>query len=52
MCKSICATYIDIVLIRPIHRDDNGTISFEELKEVFNSSVAEDSIPFSFDWYV
>jgi hypothetical protein len=32
------------------YRDDNGEISFDELKQVFSENVGADAIPFNFDW--
>lgn len=32
--------------------DSSGTISFEEFKNVFSSSLGSDGIPFDFDWYI
>lgn len=32
--------------------DASGTISFDELKNVFTANVGPDAIPFNFDWCV
>ena len=33
-------------------RDESGTISYDEFKNVLNANVGPDAIPFDFDWYV
>lgn len=32
-------------------RDNSGTITYDEFKNVFKATLAEDSIPFDFDGY-
>ena len=32
-------------------RDESGTISYDEFKNVLNANVGPDAIPFDFDWY-
>ena len=32
-------------------RDESGTISYDEFKNVFNANIGPDAIPFDFDWY-
>lgn len=31
-------------------RDESGTISYDEFKNVFNANIGPDAIPFDFDW--
>ena len=32
-------------------RDNSGTITYDEFKNVFKGTLSEDSIPFDFDGY-
>ena len=36
---------------RGLCRDESGTISYDEFKNVFNANIGSDAIPFDFDWY-
>lgn len=32
-----------------LHRDNSGTITYDEFKNVFNANIGPDAIPFDFD---
>lgn len=39
-------------LVFSIARDNSGTITYDEFKEVFKANVGPDAVPFNFDGYV
>jgi hypothetical protein len=47
LCRVVCA---GLTPAHSLNRNEDGTISFDELKDVFATNVGEDTIPFNFDW--
>ena len=41
---------LKMLIITMMRRDESGTITFDEFKNVFSSNLGPDSIPFDFNW--
>ena len=53
VCVSSCLYTSQRLLTLPsLHRDNSGTITYDEFKKVFQANIGPDAIPFDFEWYV
>ena len=52
MCECGVTRGLGAQLTRYSASDNSGTIDYDEFKNVFRSTINDDSIPFDFDWCV